>query len=283
MTGLFSPFFGVASIFVGKLWEVIQTAFLMALGFVMACHHVHMMLLSRGIGLDGTFLEGFRIVIGRVEGSGLSIAWVLTSDGYWFKVVRLGLWEAAMRAFIDRWCQSRPVLVCMLMVSYSVQSLLITSSKSQVKYSATVAVFFTECLKLLFALVMLPPQMMSSLPKSASWLFAVPAALYTLQNRLVFEALHFISPPEYQLLNNMKLFSSLAFRVMFYALLKGLLVGLLVSSFSGIAARYLHRLPGGDEATAPHLPMDRSSAAWLGHGFGYHAPAARLLQPPGGP
>ncbi|CAK8993845.1 unnamed protein product [Durusdinium trenchii] len=61
---------------------------------------------------------------------------------------------------------------------------------------------------------MLPPKALSSLHKSASWLFAVPAALYTLQNRLVFEALHFISPPEYQLLNNMKLFTtSLVFRV----------------------------------------------------------------------
>ena len=105
-------------------------------------------------------------------------------------------------------------------------------------------------------------QVRSSMSLSGKWLYAVPATLYTLQNRLVpdaqqsavwflcgpllrqsmkilrrsrddvssqpvgflilagdhstlrFEALQRISPPEYQLLNNMKLFTtSLVFRV----------------------------------------------------------------------
>eukprot|EP00437_Effrenium_voratum_P065652 CAMPEP_0181500646 /NCGR_PEP_ID=MMETSP1110-20121109/55341_1 /TAXON_ID=174948 /ORGANISM="Symbiodinium sp., Strain CCMP421" /LENGTH=269 /DNA_ID=CAMNT_0023628989 /DNA_START=121 /DNA_END=926 /DNA_ORIENTATION=- len=74
------------------------------------------------------------------------------------------------------------------------------------------AVLLAELLKLVFALVMLPEAL--SWSKSGSWLYAVPATLYTLQNRLVFEALRCISPPEYQLLNNMKLFTtSILFRV----------------------------------------------------------------------
>lgn len=102
----------------------------------------------------------------------------------------------------------------MLMISYSVQSLLISYSKSHVTYSSSVAVAFAELLKLIFALAMLPPKVIYTLPKSASWLYAVPATLYTLQNRLVFEALRFLGPPEYQLLNNMKLFTtSIVFRV----------------------------------------------------------------------
>ncbi|CAJ1364306.1 unnamed protein product [Effrenium voratum] len=117
-----------------------------------------------------------------------------------------------MRAFVDRCCRSRPILVLMLMVSYSVQSLLITKSKSQVTYNSSMAVLLAELLKLVFALVMLPEAL--SWSKSGSWLYAVPATLYTLQNRLVFEALRCISPPEYQLLNNMKLFTtSILFRV----------------------------------------------------------------------
>ncbi|CAK9095820.1 CMP-sialic acid transporter 1 (CMP-SA-Tr 1) (CMP-Sia-Tr 1) (CMP-sialic acid transporter-like protein 1) (OsCSTLP1) [Durusdinium trenchii] len=115
---------------------------------------------------------------------------------------------------------------------------------------------------------MLPPKALSSLHKSASWLFAVPAALYTLQNRLVFEALHFISPPEYQLLNNMKLFTtSLVFRVVMKRqlrvfqwlalLLLGLGMALATTPKPGSTTQEASRAgPGG----AVRIPLDTCSA-----------------------
>ncbi|CAE7028632.1 CSTLP1 [Symbiodinium sp. CCMP2456] len=119
-----------------------------------------------------------------------------------------------MRDFVDRWARNRFLLVVMLMGSYSVQSLLITASKKRVTYSADVAVLLAELVKLVFAAAMLPPEVRASMSLSGRWLYAIPAVLYTLQNRLVFEALQKISPPEYQLLNNIKLFTtSLVFRV----------------------------------------------------------------------
>eukprot|EP00439_Symbiodinium_sp_Y106_P082494 s1430_g21.t3 len=124
------------------------------------------------------------------------------------------VWGVAMRDFVDRWARNRFLLVVMLMGSYSVQSLLITASKKRVTYSADVAVLLAELTKLVFAAAMLPPEVRASMSLSGRWLYAIPAMLYTLQNRLVFEALQKISPPEYQLLNNIKLFTtSLVFRV----------------------------------------------------------------------
>lgn len=116
-----------------------------------------------------------------------------------------------MRAFIDRWAKHRGVLVATLMFTYSSQSLLITASKREsgsFSYDASAAVFLAEVLKLIFALAMLPQETRSSLDPRKSLIFAVPAVLYMIQNRLVFEALRYLSPPEYQLLNNVKLFTT---------------------------------------------------------------------------
>jgi len=122
-----------------------------------------------------------------------------------------------MREFINAWTQNRVALVLMLMGTYSVQSLLITASKQrggEYSYNATAAVLLAEALKLVFAISMLTPKARAELNPRGSLVFAVPAVLYTLQNRLVFEALRYISPPQYQLFNNMKLFStSLVYRV----------------------------------------------------------------------
>eukprot|EP00931_Biecheleriopsis_adriatica_P104637 TRINITY_DN79286_c0_g1_i1.p1 TRINITY_DN79286_c0_g1~~TRINITY_DN79286_c0_g1_i1.p1 ORF type:complete len:349 (+),score=72.02 TRINITY_DN79286_c0_g1_i1:34-1047(+) len=117
-----------------------------------------------------------------------------------------------MRAFVDRWAQKRPVLVLTLMIFYSVQSLIITASKrgsaQEFTYDATMAVLLAEALKLGFSLSMMSPEDRAAMSLASSMPYAVPALLYTLQNRLVFEALRHISPPEYQLLNNLKLFTT---------------------------------------------------------------------------
>ncbi|CAE8630760.1 unnamed protein product [Polarella glacialis] len=126
---------------------------------------------------------------------------------------------AGLRSFVDRWARNRVLLVLVLMAAYSAQSLLIAASKTEgaaggFSYDATAAVLLAELLKLLFALAMMPPESWATLSLRRSWVFAVPAVLYTAQNRLVFEALRCISPPQYQLLNNMKLFTtSLVYRV----------------------------------------------------------------------
>mmetsp|Transcript_52829 Transcript_52829/g.153705 ORF Transcript_52829/g.153705 Transcript_52829/m.153705 type:complete len:333 (-) Transcript_52829:111-1109(-) len=121
-----------------------------------------------------------------------------------------------MRQFVDRWARHRGVLVMVLMTSYSVQSLVITASKRQggFAYDATAAVLLAELVKLLFALAMLPPEARGQLDPRRSVAYALPAVLYVLQNRLVFEALRRLLPPEYQLLNNMKLLTtSVLYRV----------------------------------------------------------------------
>jgi len=103
-----------------------------------------------------------------------------------------------------------------LMVTYSAQGLLITASKHQdaFEYDASVAVFLTELLKLLIALLLLPPQSRLASLRGASFAFVIPAALYTLQNRLIFESLKYLTPPEYQVLNTSKLFTtSIVYRV----------------------------------------------------------------------
>lgn len=118
-----------------------------------------------------------------------------------------------MRGLMHRWTQRRPVLVVVLMASYSAQSLLITASKQRggFAYDATVAVLLAEVAKLAFAVAMLSPKARASLRPSRGCLaFALPAVLYTAQNRLVFEALRRLSPPEYQMLNNLKLFTTSA-------------------------------------------------------------------------
>jgi len=106
------------------------------------------------------------------------------------------------------------------MLTYSAQSLLITASKDGgaiggFSYDASVAVFLAEFLKLLMTLAMMSPEVRSKLGLRPSLIaYAVPATLYALQNRLVFEILRSISPAEYQLLNNMKLFTtSIVYRV----------------------------------------------------------------------
>jgi len=118
---------------------------------------------------------------------------------------------------VARWAKRRPFLVIVLMASYSAQSLLITASKQGggFAYDASSAVLLAEVLKLVFAVAMLTPEgRAATKPSVACLAFAVPAVLYTAQNRLVFEALRRLTPPEYQLLNNMKLFTtSVVYRV----------------------------------------------------------------------
>eukprot|EP00403_Amphidinium_massartii_P019603 CAMPEP_0178427112 /NCGR_PEP_ID=MMETSP0689_2-20121128/29576_1 /TAXON_ID=160604 /ORGANISM="Amphidinium massartii, Strain CS-259" /LENGTH=307 /DNA_ID=CAMNT_0020048807 /DNA_START=27 /DNA_END=946 /DNA_ORIENTATION=+ len=118
----------------------------------------------------------------------------------------------SLRNYIDKWARRTPVLVAVLMVTYSSQSLLITASKTQGEflYDHSVVVLLAEILKLFFAILMLPEGALAKLPSSfpSSWVYATPAVLYMVQNGLIFKALLVLSPPEYQLLNNMKLFTT---------------------------------------------------------------------------
>jgi len=123
-----------------------------------------------------------------------------------------------MRSFVERWSSNRLVLVFMLMVTYSIQSLLVTASKIQghFEYDVEAVVFLAELLKLCFAISMLPKDAWGSLCPTSSMIFALPGLLYSIQNRLVFVALQHLLPPEYQLLNNMKLFTtSVCYRLVF--------------------------------------------------------------------
>ncbi|CAE7498762.1 unnamed protein product [Symbiodinium natans] len=107
---------------------------------------------------------------------------------------------------------------------------------------------------------MLPPEVRSAMSVSGRWLYAIPAMLYTLQNRLVFEALQRISPPEYQLLNNMKLFTtSLVFRVVMQRQLRVLQWMALVLLVLGMA---LATAPCGD-GRDPTVQANRSDV-WMG-------------------
>lgn len=118
-----------------------------------------------------------------------------------------------MRDAVHRWAQKRTVVVALLMASYSAQSLLINASKQNgsFPYDAGGAVLLAEVVKLGFTMLMLPPGCLRSMrPSMGCLLFAVPAGLYIVQNRLVFEALRHLSPPEYQMLNNMKLLTTSA-------------------------------------------------------------------------
>lgn len=115
-----------------------------------------------------------------------------------------------------RWSQNRLVLVVVLMASYSIQSLLITASKrsGDFEYDVRATVLFAELLKLIFAVSVLPSEVRRNLHFRSSYPYTLPAVLYLLQNQLVFSALRHLSPPEYQLLNNGKLFTtSLIYRV----------------------------------------------------------------------
>jgi len=123
-----------------------------------------------------------------------------------------------MHDFLDRATKKRWVLIAVLMITYSMQSLTITASKQQsgggFAYDATAAVLLAEALKLVFALAMLPSPSRRALDPRGSLPYVVPAILYMVQNRLVFEALRYLSPPEYQLLNNLKLLTtSIVYRV----------------------------------------------------------------------
>jgi len=123
-----------------------------------------------------------------------------------------------MRDFLDQLTRNRWVLIVVLMITYSLQSLTITASKQQsgggFAYDATAAVLLAEALKLVFALAMLPPPARRALDPSVSLPYVVPAVLYMVQNRLVFEALRYLLPPEYQLWNNLKLLTtSIVYRV----------------------------------------------------------------------
>jgi len=173
-----------------------------------------------------------------------------------------------MREFLQRWVQRRPVLVIVLMGTYSAQSLLITASKRQgdFSYDATVAVLLAEVLKLGFALAMLAPEVRSRLrPSTACLPFAISAVLYALQNRLVFEALRHISPPEYQLLNNMKLFTTSAvYRVAMRRQLKVLqwLALLLLSLGMALATQ-----PTGDGNLHAKGDISAGTGVWTGLGI----------------
>jgi len=89
--------------------------------------------------------------------------------------------------------------------------------------------------------------------------YAVPAVLYTLQNRLVFEALRCISPPQYQRLTNLKLFTTSAvYRIAMQRQLR--LVQWLALLLLGLGMA-LATVPSGG------LAEDESGNLWLGTGI----------------
>eukprot|EP00928_Gymnodinium_smaydae_P073144 TRINITY_DN56387_c0_g1_i1.p1 TRINITY_DN56387_c0_g1~~TRINITY_DN56387_c0_g1_i1.p1 ORF type:complete len:373 (-),score=78.28 TRINITY_DN56387_c0_g1_i1:95-1213(-) len=114
-----------------------------------------------------------------------------------------------MRGIVERLARHRGACTALMMVTYSAQSLVITASQKNggaFAYDAGAAVVLAELLKLLFTLACLRPAVRRSLRLSpAAAVYALPAALYAVQNRMVFDALSLLSPAEYQLLNNMKL------------------------------------------------------------------------------
>jgi len=175
---------------------------------------------------------------------------------------------------LQRWTQKRPVLVAVLMAAYSAQSLLITASKQSdgFGYDATAAVLLAEVAKLIFTVLMLSPEARSAVrPTASCLLFAVPAVLYVVQNRLVFEALRRLAPPEYQLLNNMKLFTtSLVFRVTMkrrLTLLQWLALVLLAVGMA-VATREPPSAAGGrDAASAVDGAGDDGRGMWTGIGY----------------
>jgi len=172
-----------------------------------------------------------------------------------------------MRELVDRWARSRPLLVLVLMGTYSVQSLLITASKQHggFTYDATAAVLLAEALKLAFALLMLPPEVRATLEPSKSFVFAVPAVLYAVQNRLVFEALRHITPPEYQLLNNMKLFTTcVVYRVALRRQLKLLQWLALLLLGIGMAVAEMPAALPGTAVEGPEGAAGRQTLAWSG-------------------
>lgn len=164
--------------------------------------------------------------------------------------------------------QNRTFLVLVLMASYSTQCLLITASKQrgEFAYDLTVVVLLAELAKLVFVLAMLPPEGRRALSLRTSWPYVVPAALYTLQNRLVFEALRHLSPPEYQLLNNMKLFTtSIAFRVLMRRQLRLLQwMALALLSIGMVLATAAQHQEGGFLAVAFRQPHEAASRAGPG-------------------
>eukprot|EP00929_Paragymnodinium_shiwhaense_P009228 TRINITY_DN113314_c0_g1_i1.p1 TRINITY_DN113314_c0_g1~~TRINITY_DN113314_c0_g1_i1.p1 ORF type:complete len:334 (+),score=59.55 TRINITY_DN113314_c0_g1_i1:114-1115(+) len=100
-------------------------------------------------------------------------------------------------------------------VSYTAQGLLISASRQAdgtFDYDVNTAVQLAELLKLLFAVVRIRSDVSISLRRSLP--FAGIAALYVVQNNLIFHALSYLTAPEYQILNNMKLVStSVLFRI----------------------------------------------------------------------
>jgi UDP-sugar transporter A1/2/3 len=149
----------------------------------------------------------------------------------------------SMRNSVDRWASNRAFLVGTLMLTYSCQSLLITASKRKgdFAYNPSIAVFLAEVLKLMFALAMLPNGVAKLRFTGKVLLFALPALLYSLQNVLVFEALKHLAPPEYQLLNNMKLFTTtIVYRIVMrrqFSLLQWLAVVLLGMGMSLVSLK----------------------------------------------
>lgn len=115
-----------------------------------------------------------------------------------------------MPSTLSRWGTNRSVLVLILMASYSIQSLLITASKRRggFEYDVAVTVFYAEFFKFLFAISMLGKEGIRGLNFWSSFPYLIPSVLYLVQNQLIFAALSVLSPPEYQLLNNGKLFTT---------------------------------------------------------------------------
>jgi len=142
---------------------------------------------------------------------------------------------------------NRWVLIFILMTSYSIQSLLITASKRQAgfQYDVRAAVFLAELFKLFFVSFSMTYKVLCGLSFRSSFAYLAPAVFYIAQNQLVFAALGYLSPPEYQLLNNGKLFTtSIVYRVVMKRPLRlvqwlalGLLgIGMGISTHNGMPA-----------------------------------------------
>jgi drug/metabolite transporter (DMT)-like permease len=161
-----------------------------------------------------------------------------------------------LRSFFDKWGQNKFVLVIVLMTCYSIQSLVVKSTQTLGKYPYDVVhtVFYAELLKLIFASALLSPEVRCNLKFRSSLPYILPGLLYLVQNQLVFISLRYLSPPEYQLLNNGKLFTtSLVYRVVMKKQLR--LLQWLSLALLGI---------GMSVATQPAPASELSATLWTG-------------------
>lgn len=175
-----------------------------------------------------------------------------------------------MRASLAGFVENRAILVAILMSTYMAQSFLVTLSKrrGEYEYDPAAAVLFAELLKLVLAILMLTPKDRRGLSLGRSTLpYSFPALLYMTQNILVFEALRRLTPPEYQLLNNLKVFTtSIVFRVALrrsLRLVQWMALALLSLSMA------LSTWPGSAEANKPSAaePGGESWSRWVGVGI----------------